>query len=472
MRTVAVLGGGIAGLSSAFFLSRMSLPNVSKIVVIEGSNRLGGWIQTQRLQDGTVLEGGPRSFRGGGRAEATTLELVDMLGMKDEIITVSKEKMRRRLFINGKLKEFPQEFDKWNLTKAVLKGIFKDRWILSPVEDESVHSFLSKRFGTNPEIMAFADSMFRGIFASSIADISYKFSLFGKSGCSSLIQLQHQMKQTREELKKHDCELVRRAAEEAWQIWNLRRGTGQLVEGLTDALLKDPRVEIKMDTPCQAMELDSTSATLRSKDNDILKADHVVSTVLSKNLASMLPAKHEELSDFLSRIPTVSVVVVNMVYDQDLEEVPQGFGHLLPTSEDPPILGVVYDSRVFPELGPINTTRLTVMMGGAWMKELEDRVGRLNDQSVIKLTKEVLHQQLNIDASPVHTKVYYQMDCIPQHRVGHNKILQCIYSYIGEHQLPLTLAGCSYREVGVTGIIHDSFHQALSLQQTLERNNL
>lgn len=37
----------------------------------------------------------------------------------------------------------------------------------------------------------------------------------------------------------------------------------------------------------------------------------------------MLPAEHEELSDFLCRIPAVSVIVVNVVYDQDLEEVPQ-----------------------------------------------------------------------------------------------------------------------------------------------------
>ncbi|XP_048746743.2 protoporphyrinogen oxidase-like [Ostrea edulis] len=467
MSTVAVLGGGIAGLTSAFFLSRLSLPSVSKIVVIEGSNRLGGWIQTEHLKDGTILEGGPRSFRYGGKAEAKVLELVEMLDLKDEIVTVSNEKMRRRFFIDGAVKEFPKDFDKWKILKTTMKGLLKDRWVVKPMEDESVESFLYKRFGGSREIMGISDAMFRGIFASSISDISYKFSLFGKSGCNSMIELQQQMKLIKEELKKHDSELVRRATEEKWQIWNLRRGTGQLVEGLAEALLKDPRVEIKMDTPCQSMELDSTSATLRSSDSDILKAEHVISTVLSKNLGSMLPAEHEELSDFLCRIPAVSVIVVNVVYDQDLEEVPQGFGHLLPSFEDPPVLGVVYDSRVFPDHGPINTTRLTVMMGGAWMKELKDRVGSLNDESLIKLTKEVLHKHLNITASPAHIKVRYQMDCIPLHAVGHNKLLKCIYSYINEHQLPLTLSGCSYREIGVTGIINDSFQQVLTLQQHL-----
>lgn len=52
---------------------------------------------------------------------------------------------------------------------------------------------------------------------------------------------------------------------------------------------------------------------------------------------------------------------------------------------------------------------LQVMLGGAWMKELVERVGSLNDESVLNLTKETLHKQMNITASPAHTKVHYQM---------------------------------------------------------------
>ncbi|XP_022286614.2 protoporphyrinogen oxidase-like [Crassostrea virginica] len=468
MSTIAVLGGGIAGLSSTFFLSRLALPSVSKIVLIEGSNRLGGWIQTERLENGTILEGGPRSFRSGGRVEAKTLELIEMLGLKDDIIKVPREKMVRRLYYQGKLKVFPKDFDKWKIVRTSFKGLLKDRFILSPMDDESVKSFLEKRFGSSPEIMAFAESMFRGIYASSLDNISYKFSMFGKSGCKSLMDLNIQMANNKKELLKDESELVRRATEERWEIWGLKHGTGQIVEGLTDALKSDPRVEIVTNSPCQSVDLNSKSAMLKGSNGDIVQADHLISTVLSKNLASMLPAEHEELSGFLASVQTVSVVVVNLVYDQDLEEVPEGFGHLLPASEDPPFLGVVYDSRVFPEHGPANTTRLTVMLGGAWMKELVEKVGNLNDESVVNLTKETLHKQMNITASPSFTKVHYQMDCIPQHSVGHKDTLKHIYSYINEHELPLVLTGSSYREIGVTGLIYDSLKEVLSLRQKLE----
>ena len=44
MATVAVIGGGISGLSAAYYLSRAQLPNLANIVVLEAGNRLGGWV--------------------------------------------------------------------------------------------------------------------------------------------------------------------------------------------------------------------------------------------------------------------------------------------------------------------------------------------------------------------------------------------------------------------------------------------
>ena len=70
-----------------------------------------------------------------------------------------------------------------------------------------------------------------------------------------------------QELLKDESELVRRATEERWEIWGLKGGTGQIVEGLTDALKRDPRVEIVTNTPCQSVDLNSKSATVRLKRN-------------------------------------------------------------------------------------------------------------------------------------------------------------------------------------------------------------
>lgn len=76
---VAVLGGGITGLSTAYHLARR-LPASSRIVVLEKENRVGGWVQSKRvrtkhgaLEEDVVVESGPRTLRPNGKA---LLELV------------------------------------------------------------------------------------------------------------------------------------------------------------------------------------------------------------------------------------------------------------------------------------------------------------------------------------------------------------------------------------------------------------
>lgn len=57
---VAVLGGGVSGLAAAhYYLSG----RVGRVVVLEGSNRLGGWINTTTHNDGVMYEHGPRTLR-------------------------------------------------------------------------------------------------------------------------------------------------------------------------------------------------------------------------------------------------------------------------------------------------------------------------------------------------------------------------------------------------------------------------
>jgi len=73
----AIIGGGITGLSAAHYLSK-ELPN-AKITVYEGSDRLGGWLNSRRVNvrnGDIVLEQGPRTLRPHTAAGMVTLEMV------------------------------------------------------------------------------------------------------------------------------------------------------------------------------------------------------------------------------------------------------------------------------------------------------------------------------------------------------------------------------------------------------------
>lgn len=72
-RTVVVLGGGISGLAASYHLSRAPCP--PKVVLVESSERLGGWIRSVRGPNGAIFELGPRGIRPAGALGARTLLL-------------------------------------------------------------------------------------------------------------------------------------------------------------------------------------------------------------------------------------------------------------------------------------------------------------------------------------------------------------------------------------------------------------
>ncbi|NXQ32738.1 PPOX oxidase, partial [Alaudala cheleensis] len=105
-----------------------------------------------------------------------------------------------------------------------------------------------------------------------------------------------------------------------------------------------------------------------------ITADHVLCALPAAALARALPAEAEPLSRELRGIAAASVAVANLQY-QSVTLPVTGFGHLVPSSEDPALLGIVYDSVAFPEHDGTPATpggsslRLTVMLGGAWFRQ-------------------------------------------------------------------------------------------------------
>src|SRR3981081_1480778 len=99
MRPVVIVGGGISGLSTAYFLSRAGIP----VTIIEREPKLGGLIQTEHI-DGCVVEAGPDSFitnKPGAR------ELIDELGMSDDVIGSNDDRRATYIWKRGQLIKMP-----------------------------------------------------------------------------------------------------------------------------------------------------------------------------------------------------------------------------------------------------------------------------------------------------------------------------------------------------------------------------
>ena len=82
-RRIAVLGGGISGLAASWNLaSKQTSTRGLEVVLYEASNRVGGWMKTERTSEGAVFELGPRSLRIVGRSANTTMGLVCLVSIR------------------------------------------------------------------------------------------------------------------------------------------------------------------------------------------------------------------------------------------------------------------------------------------------------------------------------------------------------------------------------------------------------
>lgn len=181
--SVIVLGGGLSGLSAAYYLLKRS-PNVS-VTILEATSRSGGWIRSKELPNGIIFEQGPRTIRPAGIAGANTLQLVEELDLEETVTPILKSHAAattRLIYANKQLHRLPSNlmslFVKQSLlSKPIVMYLMKD--LVAPKkynleQDETIYDFIERRFGT--EIADYIISpVICGICAGNAKDISVNF---------------------------------------------------------------------------------------------------------------------------------------------------------------------------------------------------------------------------------------------------------------------------------------------------------
>lgn len=461
MKTVAVLGGGIGGLAASFYLSKN--PQATKVIVLESSSRFGGWLWSLRRSDGAVFELGPRGIRPVGAVGRNTLNMVEELGMEGDILPVSYSHVaskNRYLYVNGQLHKLP----------SGIRGMFQtvppfSRPLFFSViteilvrkgkeEDESIHSFFSRRLGTELADIAI-DSLCRGVFAGDCKKLSVRScfpSLYNAEQQRGSLTLGFMLNSGSAPVIPPG-RLAQRANRESWAQWSLRRGVESFPESLTEYLQQSGKVELHKDSAVKQI-IPTTSGWKVHVEDGVISADHIISALPAKALSCILPSSCQTLSQHLQDISAVTVAVVSLEYDGSILPV-TGFGHLIPSWEDPGLLGIVYDSVPFPQHNRPNgeTTRLTVMMGGAWFQNVFGAPEEVTTESLLERATEGVRCHLGVSVAPSWSNVALHTDCIPQYCLGHAQRVDSMRGFIKKNNLTLSLVGSAYDGVSVNDVI-------------------
>lgn len=451
---IAILGAGISGLVTAWFLKRL-LGSHIHLTVIEKNFRAGGWIQTLQTE-GFLFEQGPHSCRSKGGHE--TLALIEDLGLQDEILMPYSHACNRYLYNGQSLQPLPKHL--WEiflnpLTRGGLQALWRDwRMPKRKEEDESIQAFFTRRIGLS-WTERLIDPFVSGIYAGDYSHLSLKscFPLFDQweqQQGSLLRGAWHH----RSSAAKNQTPFIQKICQSP--MYSFRKG----MESLPRALARELKDCLSLGQTIHRLHFKEQSIEIHLENGESLTADQVISTLPAFALSSALNA-YPLAANKLRELSYASVAVINIGFQQSVLPF-KGFGYLVPSQLGSQVLGCVWDSCVFPQQNGHNQTRLTLMMGGSRHPE----VIQIAEQELKKQALQALSSQMGIRAEPQVMRVTRAQHAIPQFEVGYSiwtKRVQEIIHGLSPH---LILSGS-----GWTGVsINDCVAQAYRLTQQIVKN--
>ena len=423
---IAIVGGGISGLSTAYFLSQRLSESQAEIVLLESSSRWGGTILSERIGE-FVLEGGPDSFVS---HKPQALELCRKLGLEGRLVGSQPHHRKSYLLSQGKLHTLPPglfakpPLDQLGLVRTPLLSCRgRLRAALEPlissanIEDESVTNFISRRLGREVA-ERILEPLVVGIYGGDASALSIR---------STLPHL-YEAERTYGRLTKSPFQLTKslllriaprkgtagRKAEGS-PLLSLKGGTAELVEALLKELNK--RVDLRLDAKVSDALALSHGFQVRIRREVWEDFDVLILATPADVSAQILSKAFPPMAQLLEKIPYASAIIVSLAYDEDILADRTGSGFLVTQGEKKTMSACTWMSNKFPGRCGKGHALLRSFVGGnqarKWFSsDTEELVCRIKDELV---------EIMGIQKEPVSQKVYRWQNALPQYQVGHHE---------------------------------------------------
>ena len=409
MKTVAIIGAGITGLTAALRLRDKGF----EVRVYEASNRVGGVIQSVR-QDGFLSEYGPNTI-----LETTPLitQLVKDIGLASRRVETDPRAGARYL-VRGKqpvsLPDSPPAFFGTRLFSARTKlRLFAEPFIRrAPADiDEPLSAFVLRRL--NREFLDYAiNPMVAGVYAGDPEKLSVRHA-FPKlweveQRYGSLILGQYLGARER---KRRGTVSKANAAK-----FSFDKGLQVLVDTLSERLGDAVRLSSPVNRVSRVDGRWTVNIAAAAGASEF-KHDAIVLAIPAYKLAELAVEPGIDLS-VLGQIEYPPVTSIVLGYRrQDVAHPCMGFGMLIPKVENCNTLGVIFSSALFPDRAPEGCITLTCYVGGARAPQLAG----LDSEELIRLAHADIVTVLGASAKPVFSHIARHARAIPQYNVGYQR---------------------------------------------------
>lgn len=440
---VAIIGGGISGLSTAYYLAQAGIPST----LIEARPRLGGVIQTEQVE-GCVVEAGPDSFLS---VKPAAMELIRELGLAGDVIGSNDHLRKTYVWKGGRLMPLPDGLMMMvptrilpMITTPLLSWPTKVRmgweWFRAPglaPRDRSVAEFVSEHYG-DEAVDYLAEPLLAGIYGGSPQALSVR------SVLPKFVELEARYGSlTRGVLAERRA--ARGASNHLPLFRSLKGGLGQLVKALESAIAGKAEV---LRQAAELIERENSGYRIRLQDG-WLPADRVVLACEAHRAAALAASLQPAISDLLAAVPYSSSMTVALGFRREAFARPlRGFGFLVPKRERRRLVACTWVGTKFPYRVPEGLVLLRCFLGGTDQPEILSET----DQDVIASVLEELGAIVGISSQPLFTRVFRWPRSMAQYPVGHQQRLEELNARL--EALPgLYLAGNAYQGIGIPDCI-------------------
>ncbi len=459
---IVIVGGGITGMAAAYAVATDPLAKEmgARCTLIEQEGRLGGKLLTERV-GGCLVEAGPDSFLS---TKPWAAELCRKIGLGDHLIGTVPG---RAVYVAARGRLYP-------LPEGLALGIpsrFLPLWrsgLLSPMEklrvgldlvlprrkddsDESIGAFIRRRLG-EAAVTRLAGPLLAGIHAGNVDELSVRATFpqlreWEATHRSLVLAAISRRRQVAGRGKRH-----------APMFLSLTGGVGEMVGRLAASLggttvisgsraVGVSRTEQRGGRPGYVVTLE---------DGQALHADALLLATPASVTAGLVAPLSRTAAEGLSRIPSVSTVVVTMAYRRaEVDHPLAGHGFIVAKGEPLSITACTWVSSKWPHRAPPDVVLVRCYLGASGREEVVEE----EDARIEGLVRADLRSTIGIGAEPIFTRITRWRGSMPQYRPGHLERISAIEAEIASLG-GLALAGSSYRGVGIPDCIRQGTEAA------------
>lgn len=468
---VVIVGGGLSGLTTAFYLQR-AIADI-QLSILESAPQIGGVIQTEPM-DGYLVEHGADMF---ATQPGDAFQLCQDLGIEEELLVPNVEGRGAMIVRGDQLHPVPEGFVLMRPTRttSILKTpllslsgkmrLLGERWIATRKEttDESVADFTRRRLGQET-LDRIVQPLVGGIYTADHEQLSMAATMRTfvnmERQHSSLAAATAARQRRGEDSPERNSSGARYS-----QFRGFPKGMSSWLQTIADRLPKDSLrlqtsvrsvIPVETEGHDQRWDVETTAGKLPQADAIVLATPAAAAAKLCAPFAS-------SIAEPLGTLKTASsVITIIAAANKDIARLPKTFGFVVPAAEKKSILACSFANHKFAGRCPEDTTLMRIFMGGALRTDLLERT----DAELLALIREELGTWIGWNGKAIWTKAVRWNNAMPQYHVGHLDRVDKIESSLAAYPT-MALAGNSLHGVGIAPVIRTAKQAAARIAASL-----